>query len=87
MLCWRDCLDDDQLPTATRARQRQDSGWLIRIVDAVVIGVFSVWRFGAEQAPDPSDIGGTIAIAVEAVVTDAVLASGQDMDQEPADEL
>ena len=87
MLCWCDCLDDDQLSTATRARQRQDSGRLIRIVDAVVIGVFPVWRFGPEQDSDPRDIGGSVAIPVEAIVADAVLTFWQNVDQEPADEL
>lgn len=93
--CWwcsgilrgRDCVGDDQSPAATRARQCQDTGWLIGIVDAVVIGVSPVWRIGPEQASDPGDIGGTVAVSEEAVVTDAVLAFWQNMDQEPADEL
>jgi hypothetical protein len=60
---------------------------LIGIIDSVVIGVLPVWRFGSQQVSDLRDIGGTIAIPIEAIVTDAVLASGQDVDQEPADEL
>ena len=46
-----------------------------------------IWRFCPEQLPDPGDIGGTIAVPIKAVMTDAVLASGQNVDQEPADEL
>ncbi len=87
MLSWCDCLDDDQLPAATWTRQGEDSGWLIRIVGAVVIDVLMIWRFGPEQLPDPGDIAGTVAVSKEPVVADAVLASGQDVDQEPADEL
>ncbi len=44
-------------------------------------------RFDPEQFPDRGDIGGTIAIAEEAVVVDAVLASWEHVDEEPADEL
>lgn len=86
MLYWCDCLDDGQL-TATRARQCQNPEWLIRIVDAVVIGVFPVWRFGLGQASDPSDNGSTVAASAEPVVTDATLASGKHVDQKPTDEL
>ena len=39
------------------------------------------------KSPDPSNIGGAVAISKEAIVADAVLALGQDVDQEPADEL
>lgn len=87
MLCWRDCLDDDQPPTATRTRQCQDTGKLIGIAEAVIVAVILVWRFGPEQEPDPGDIGGPMAISEEAVVADAMLPLGQDMDQEPTNEL
>jgi len=60
---------------------------LIGIIDAVVIGVLPVWRFGSQQVSDLRDIGGTVAIPIEAIMSDAVLASGQYVDQEPADEL
>jgi hypothetical protein len=60
---------------------------LIGIIDAVVIGVLPVWRFGSQQVSDLRDIGGTVTVSEEAIVTDAVLSSGQDVDQEPADEL
>ena len=87
MLGWRDCFDDDQLSSATWTRQCEDTRWLIGIIDAVVIGVLPVWRFGSQQVSDLRNIGGTVAVSEEAIVTDAVLASGQDVDQEPADEL
>ncbi len=87
MLRRRDCVGDDQLASTTWARECQDTGWLIGIGDAVVIGVSPVWRLGPEQAPDPRDIGGTVAVSEEAVVTDAVLAFWEHMDQEPAYEL
>jgi hypothetical protein len=60
---------------------------LIGIIDAAVIDVLPVWRFGSQQVSDLRDIDGTVAVSEEAIVTDAVLASGQDVDQEPADEL
>jgi hypothetical protein len=87
VLGWRDCVDDDQLSSATWTRQCEDTRWLIGIIDAVVIGVLPVWRFGSQQVSDLRDIGGTVAVSKEPVVTDAVLASGQNVDQEPADEL
>ena len=61
--------------------------WLIDIVGAGVISMLRIGRFGPKQLPDPCDIGDTIAVSEEAVVTDAVLAFGQDVDQEPADKL
>ena len=87
MLGGRDCVDDNQLTTATWARQCQDTGWLIGVVDTVVLGVLPVWRLDPEQVPDPGDIGGPVAVSKEAVVADAVLSFWQNVDQEPADEL
>ena len=75
MLRWCDCLDDDQLPTATWARQGEDAGRLIRIVCARVVDVLRIGRFGPEQLPDPGDIGCAVAVSEEAIVADAVLAS------------
>ena len=60
---------------------------MIGIIDAAVIGVLPVWRFGSQQVSDLRDIGGLVTVSAEPIVTDAVLASGQDVDQEPADEL
>jgi len=88
VLFWYDCLDDDQLSTATWARQREDTGRLVGIVGAVVIGVMILdWRVGPEQMPDPGDIGGPVAVAKEAIVTDAMLAFWEHVDEEAADEL
>jgi len=87
MLLWLKCFHDDQPPAATRARQREDAGRRIGIVEAVAIGAILLWHFGPEQVPDPGDIRRSVAVSEEAVVADAVLAFGQDMDQEPADEL
>ena len=44
-------------------------------------------RGGAEQFSCTGDVGGAIAVGEEAVVTDAVQAFRQDVDQEAADEL
>ena len=87
MLRGRYGVDDDQPSAATRARQCQDTGKLIGIAEAVIVGVFLTRRFGPEQVPDPGNIGGPMAISKEAVVADAVLPLWQNMDQEPADEL
>jgi len=87
VLCWRDCVDDDQLTTATWTKQCENTRRLISIAGAVVIGAIRVRFFGPEQLSDAGDIGGTITIAVEAVVANAVLASGEHMDQEPTDEF
>ena len=46
-----------------------------------------IGRFGAEQLPDPGDIGCAVAVSEEAIVADAVLASGEHVDQKAADEL
>ena len=59
----------------------------IRALGGIAIIMIYIWRLGPEQFPDFDDIGGTVAIAVEPVVADAVLAFWQDMDQEPTDEL
>ena len=60
---------------------------MIGIIDAVVIGVLPVWRFGSQQVSDLRDIGRAVAIPIEPIMSDAVLASGQHVDQEPANEL
>ena len=46
-----------------------------------------IGRFCPKQQPDPDDIGCSVAVSEKAIVADAVLASGQHVDQEPADEL
>ena len=87
VLYWRECLDDDQLSAATLARQCQNTERLIRMSAVVVIIAALVWRFGPEKLPDPGYIGGTVAGSEEAIVANAVLALGEHMDQEAADEL
>jgi hypothetical protein len=87
MLGWCDCLDDDHLPATTWARQPQNTGRLFVIIDGVAFIVLLVRCFGSEQLPDSRDIGRAVAIPIEPIMSDAVLASGQDVDQEPADEL
>ena len=82
-----DRVDDDQLSAATRAWQREGAWRLIGIVGAGVIDVLRIGRFCPKQLPDSGDIGRAIAVAVKAIVTDAVLASWQNVDQEPSDEL
>lgn len=87
MLCGREGIDDDQPAAAAWAWQREDAGGRIGILDRVIVSKTRNRCFGPEQLPDPRDIGGPIAVAEEAIVADAVLAFGQDVDEEPADEL
>lgn len=87
MLCWCDWLDDDQLSGATWARQGEDAGRLIRIVCVRVVDVLRIGCFGPEQLPNPGDIGCAVAVSEEAIVADAVLASGEHVGQKAADEL
>ena len=54
---------------------------------AAFIDVLMIGRFCPKQQPDPGDIGCSVAVSEKAIVADAVLASGQHVDQEPADEL
>lgn len=87
MLLWLKRFHDDQPSAATRARQREDAGRRIVIVEAVAIGATLLWHLGPEQVPDPGDICRSVAVSEEAVMANAVLALGQNMDQDPADEL
>ncbi len=84
---WRNGFGDDQPPAAAGAWQREDAGKCIGVTSRVIVRVTLIRCFGPEQFPDPGDIGGTVTIPKEAVVADAMLPLGQDMDQEPADEL
>jgi len=87
MLSGRESVDDDQPTAAAWTGQCEDPGMMIGVASICVTGVFPAWRFGPERLPDPGDIGRAVAVSVEAVVADAMLAFGQDMHQEPADEL
>ena len=84
---WRDGFGDDQPPATAGAWQRKDTGGCIGITGRVIVPEARICLSGPEQFPDPGDIGGTVAIPEEAVVADAMLPLGQDMDQEAADEL
>ena len=86
MLRGREGVDDDQPSAAAWAWQCEVPGRLIVVAFTRQVS-FPVRWFGPEQVPDPGDIGGTVAVSVEAVVADAVLAFWQNVDQEPADEL
>lgn len=87
ILRWRDCVEDDQSPTAAWAWQRKNTGKLIGIAGACAISAIPVWRAGPEKMPDPCDIGGPAAIAKVAVVADTMLPLRQDMNEEATDEL
>lgn len=78
---------DDQSPAATWAGQCEDPGRRISVALTCATGVFTARWFGPKQVPDPGDIGGPVAVSIEAVVADAVLAFWQNVDQEPSDEL
>ena len=87
MLGWCDCVGDYQLPATTWARQSKNTRRVICIVDGVAFIVLLVRGFGPQQLPDPRDIGRAVAIPIEPIMSDAVLASEQHVDQEPANEL
>lgn len=87
MLRGREGALDDQPPATAWTGQCEDAGELIGVAFTCIAGVFPDLRSGLEQVPDPCDIGGAVAISVVAVVADAVHALGQNMDEEPADEL
>ena len=59
----------------------------IRNLGGIAIIMICIWRLRPEQFPDFDDIGGTVAIAVEPVVADAMLAFWEHMDEEPTDKL
>ena len=87
MLGGCDCVDDDQLSAATRARQGKGTERFASIVDAAFIDVLMIGRFCPKQQPNPGDIGGPVTVSVEPIVADAVLTSWQDVDQEPANKF
>ena len=76
-------LDDDQTPTAAGAREREDAR-PVRSVGGLGVGR---GRGSGEQFADAGDVGGAATIGEEPVMTDAVLAPGQHVHQEAADEL
>ena len=74
MLCWGDCVNDDQLSAATRAWQGEGSDRFRCMTGVGVVVLLGCAH--SEQLPDPGDIGCTVAISEEAIVTDAVLTFG-----------
>ncbi len=82
-----ECALDDQSPAAAWTPQCKASETRIIVAFIFVTDLFPGRWFGPEQVSYPGDIGSAVAVSVEAVVADAVLAFWQDVDQEPADEL
>ena len=81
----REDLNDDHAATATRARCWQHTR-LIGLGGSVRLRLRHVRRHG-EQFAGPRNVGAAIAIGEQPVVTDAMQAVGQHVDQEPPDEL
>ena len=84
MAAAREGLDDDHAPAAARTWTRQHAllirGGLRR---------FRLFRErgSGEQLASVGDVGGTVAFGKQPVVTDAMKALGQDVDQEAPDEI
>ena len=76
----REGLDDDHAAAAT---------WTCRLVviRSISIGRFALRLWPNEQFADARDVVGAGGLGQQAVVTDAVEALGQDVDEESADEL
>jgi len=55
---WIEGVDNDEPPTATRARDGKCSGLIIG-----AFGMIQFWYFSPEQYPNRGDIGGTVAIS------------------------
>ena len=81
--CWPERFDDDQTPAAAGAREREEAR-PVRCVGSLGVGRR---RGSGEQFADAGDIGGAITIAEEPVVADSVLALGEHVDEEAADEF
>jgi len=76
-------LDDDHAAAAARTRVRE------RLVGLGAIGIrgLGLCRRHVEQTARPGDVVGARGAAEQTVVTDAVEALRQDVDEEAADEL
>src|SRR5215813_7794405 len=90
---WRICrlaaafenLDDDHAAAAAGARAGQDA----RLIGGSGLGLFMVndaWG-STEQLACACDVGGAVAAGKQSIVADAVEAFGQDVGEEPANEL
>ena len=76
-------LDDDHAASAAGARTRQ-YGLLIRFIG---FGRLGLLRRHGEQLTGMREIYGSVATSEQSVVSNAVEALGQDVEQEAADEL
>src|ERR1700737_4588911 len=76
-------LDDDHAPAAARARMRECR----RRVAISGIGVVALRLRDGEQLTCSRDVLGTFAAGEQTVVTDAVEAGRQHVDEEASDEL
>ena len=85
MLSGCEGLDDDHGPAASRARMWRGSVVGLVLVVVCVFGVLG--RLGMEEFTGASQVLGAPAIGEEAVVSDAMEALRQDVEQEAADEL
>ncbi len=83
---WTERLDDDQASTAAGAWEGEEARPVGRIGAIGVIGVGRGCARGQQRA-ETGDVGGAAAIGEEPIVTDAVLALGQHVDEEAPDEL
>ena len=75
-------LDDDHPPAAGRA----GIGEHRRLIGIHIIGL-ALWCWDAEQPARAVEVLGTAAVGEQAVVSDAVAALGQDVEEETTDEL
>ena len=78
-------LDDDHATAAARTRLRERFGFVG--LGAAGIGGLGLCRRHVEQAARSGDVVGARAAGEQTVVTDAVEALRQDVDQESADKL
>ncbi len=85
MALWWKALDDDHAPLAGWAGQSKYSGLIVVGLGGFLAGMG--WRSDGKQGSNVRDVLRAVPIAEEAVMSDPVLASGQDVDHEATDEL
>jgi len=77
-------LDDDHTPAAARA----GTGQLALIIGTCFfLGLLDDDWWNAQELTKASDVGGTVAVGKQPIVTDAVETLGEDMQKEAANEL
>ena len=59
----------------------------VTTVRAIAVSARESWVWYAEESTGQCDIGGSVGVGEEAVVSNAVETVGQDVDQKAADEL